>query len=237
MITNTTTPVPETYRVSWSHSGLTTFDTCPHRFWAEKIAKVAVDSVQHPTTLWGLAVHKALEDNGMGAPLPDNMTQYEAYAKGLNALAMQAEITHYEFKMGVTRDWEASTFDESGTWGRCISDALMLYQKGSVAICIDHKLGKYRGPTNQAVINAKFIMTYYPTVEVVKTSFNYLAADIAKNDVFYRSSIDDDFMPVQRLIAALESAVAFQNFPMKRNGLCRQYCPVHTCPHNGKYQK
>jgi hypothetical protein len=185
-----------------------------------------------------LSVHKALEDNGKDQkPLPDSMKHYQDYASGIAALASRALSVSYEFKMGVSRGFQPVEFTSPEAWGRCIADTLFIYPENHTAIVLDHKLGKYRGPTSQAVINAKMIMAHYPQVEIVKTSFNYLVADKAVNDVFYRGTIDDDFGVVARLIAAVEHSIAFENFPARKNGLCRQYCPVHTCAFNGKFKK
>ena len=35
----------------------------------------------------------------------------------------------------------------------------------------------------------------------------------------------------------LESALANEVWPKKKSGLCKNYCPVHTCEHNGKFTK
>jgi hypothetical protein len=233
----TTTPVPAGYNPVWSHSTLSSFDTCPRKFWAERIAKTAIQEI-HPKTEWGTKVHQALEDHGKSKkPMPSNMVQYKPYAEKIAALAATAEEAHYEFKMGMTREYKPCDFDSSIAWGRAIADVLLVYHTKQTIIVIDTKTGKYRGRTDQPIINAVMAMVKYPNIEVVKTLFAYTNEDIMDTDTFYRSSVAQEFSRVQDKTVDFINAVKFQNFPARRSGLCRQYCGDRSCPFNGSYGK
>jgi hypothetical protein len=132
--------IPQGHKVTWSHSSLNTFDTCPRRYWAEKIAKNVKDDNVHPTTLWGLEVHKALEDNGkVNKPLPSNMKQYEGYAAALKSVTLKADKAYHEHQMAVNKEAQPVLWSSSEAYGRTIADVLVVSEKTNTAAIIDHK--------------------------------------------------------------------------------------------------
>jgi RecB family exonuclease len=225
-----TTKVPADFIIQWSHSSLSSFETCPLKYWAEKIAKTTVFT-SSPATQYGLDAHKAFELYlGDGTPLPFNMSQYQGFIGKVKLIAEKADNVLLEKQLAMDASGAASEWG-TGT-GRGIADVLLLF--GEQAVIIDYKTGKYRGPTSQAVINAKLVMANY-NVNMVHTRFCYLKEDKTEEQVFTRDTVDQSFAGVARLVAQLEAAVANENFPARKNGLCRQYCGHMGCPHNGGY--
>jgi hypothetical protein len=99
-----------------------------------------------------------------------------------------------------------------------------------------HNCGKYRGKTNQAVINAYHVFAAEPEVELVHTVFDYMTAGVKDTNTFRRENIVRDFAPVQKLVTDLENSVVYENFPQRRNGLCKDWCSAVKCPLNGRYR-
>lgn len=230
------TPVPEGFRSSWSHSSLNTYSICPLKYYHEKVVFTVMDN-GNPQAKWGNEVHEALEAYGKAhKPLPSNMSQYTQTAESIDKLRPMVSELHFEYKFAIDRNWNPTSWTGDGYYGRCAADILALGLLGDEtrALVVDHKTGKYRGPTLQPVINAAMVFTFFPQVQVVETSFAYIVAKKNERNTFHRSNLAGDFNPVQILIDNMEHSVANHNFPMKRGFLCNKFCGVFSCPHNGR---
>lgn len=236
------TPVPESYTFAWSASALSVYESCPLRFWAEKVAKV-VPYVQGEQAKWGDDVHKALEASAKtGAPLPSNMVQYSDTLHKVQQLAgivaQAGGLIEYERQFASTRESQPCGWFGDNTYARCASDVFAVID-GWYGIVIDYKTGKPHNPRYgmdmQPVINAKMVMDHFPSIQQVDTSFVYMAHNKTSKATFTRREINIDFQPVGELIYRAEQSVANHNFPANKNGLCRKYCGFTQCPHNGNY--
>jgi hypothetical protein len=228
--------IPPTFKLSWSHSSLSTYETCPRQFYHQKIAKDTVETI-HPNTTYGLLVHEAMEKLGKdGTPLPQEFSAHQVTADNVAALAKAATNVRYEHQMGVKKDGSPCGFFDPDVYGRAIADVLMVYEPTNNSLIWDFKLGKYRGKTNQAVINAYHVFAAEPEVELVHTVFDYMTAGVKDTNTFRRENIVRDFAPVQKLVTDLENSVVYENFPQRRNGLCKDWCSAVKCPLNGRYR-
>ena len=218
--------------VAWSYSSLTSFEGCPHR-WAEvRIFKRIVEpQTQH--TIWGNEVHKALELRVRdGTPLPQGMQQYEGLAAKIADRAKGCTVST-EQKLALTKDFKETTFFAKDVWLRSILDISI--EKGTRAFIGDWKTGKKNPNSEQLQLSAAVFFATRPWIDEIVNTFLWLQVGEATTEKFHRddtSAIWQNFLPrVQRL----EEAVAIQKFPKRPSGLCRAWCPVHTCEHNGKY--
>lgn len=238
----TTTPVPAGFKVTWSVSALQTFESCPLRYWHEKIAKT-VPYVQGEQAKWGDEVHQALETGARdGAPLPPNMVQYQPTLDKVRLLSgivsQSSGFIEFERQFATTRESTPTGWWDADVFGRCAADVLAVID-GWYGVIIDYKTGKPHNPRfgldMQPVVNAKMAFDHFPDLQRVDTSFVYMQHNKTSTATFTRSNVNIEFQPVGELLYKLEQAVAHQNFPAQKNGLCRQYCGVTTCVHNGKY--
>lgn len=228
----TDTPVPADFNITWSFSSLNSYQTCPRKWWAEKVAKTA-DNSPGAAAQWGLDVHTALEVGGRdGVPLPSNMVQYQQQLDNIVALQKVADFTSFEHQLAVTRESAPCEWSAPEAFGRCIADVLFTF--GDKAVVVDWKTGKYRGPTLQAVINAKLAMDHMHHIQRVETRFIYLKERVNDAKHFDRHTVGREFNPVGTLVDQLTRSVETQSFPTRPNGLCRQYCGDFSCPHNGR---
>lgn len=200
------------------------------------MSKDTIDTI-HPNTTYGLQVHKAMEDLGKdGTPLPSGMEPHQKTADIVARLVAHGDHAEFENKMGVTKDGLACGFFDPNVYGRAIADVMITYESEKTVLIYDFKLGKYRGKTNQAVINAHHVFALMPEIETVRTVFDYMVADVKDRGYWKRSEHQKNFAPVKSLINQLEDSVAYENFPTKKNGLCKSYCGAYACPHNGNYR-
>jgi hypothetical protein len=188
---------------------------------------------QTEATLWGNKVHKALELRVRdGTPLPKEMESYEKLASKIADKAKGLTLG-VEQKLALTRDFKETTFFAKDVWLRSILD--LSIEKGTKAFIGDWKTGKKNPNSEQLQLSAAVFFATRPWIDEITNSFLWLQAGEVTTEKFHRAdapAIWQNFLPrVQRL----EEAVAIQKFPKRPSGLCRNYCPVHTCEHNGKY--
>lgn len=228
------TPVPPGFVFAWSYGAVNTYEICPRKYWAEKVAK-SVPYVKGQATLWGEDVHAALETCAKtGAPLPSNMAQYNPTLAKVQQLAQISIHIEYERQFAVTRERQPTEWFGSDVYGRAASDVFALVTP-EVGVVIDYKTGKPpRGRTLQPVMNARMAFDHYPQLQHVMTSFVYMQHDRTDKEDFFRADMDADWQPVGEIIWKIENSIANQNFPAKKGFLCRGHCGDFSCPHNGR---
>lgn len=218
--------------VAWSYSALDAYETCPHRYAETKVFKRVVEP-QTTATLWGNQVHKALELRVRdGTPLPEGMKQYEPLAGKIADRARGCTVST-EQKLALTKDFKETTFFAKDVWLRSILDISI--EKGTRGVLFDYKTGKKNPNSEQLQLSAAVFFATRPWIDEIVTSFLWLQSGETTSEKFTKDDVPaiwQNFIPrVQRL----EASVELGKFPKRPSGLCRSWCPVHTCEHNGKY--
>ena len=219
---------------AWSFSKLKAYQTCPRQYLEIKVLKHFQETV-HPTTAWGTRGHEALEFRIRdGMPLPDEFAYLEPLAQ--TTIAIPGD-THCELELACTRDRSPTGFNDEDAWSRGIIDVFKFQDDKAVAV--DWKFGKVK-PTSQLKLNALLIFANYPTVQVVKTRFLWIAAREKTDGTYHRRDEDSLWEEFERdsdqLIKAHEEGL----FPAKSSGLCKPNgkgyagCVVSTCEFWGK---
>jgi hypothetical protein len=216
----------------WSHSALSEYETCPHRFYRKRVAKDVVEPVGEHARV-GLEVHSALEKAIKGEePFPeDRLPTYAPYLKQVMALDGEK---HAELKLGITSRLTGTAFDAPDVWGRAIVDVLVLIRNQPLAAVIDWKTGKPRGDTGQAARNAAAVFCNFPNIKAVVTSFVYAQHGTKVVKQFRREELPAMLAPTYRVLSEVRWSFEHEAWPRRPSGLCRAYCPVLDCPHNGK---
>ena len=218
--------------VAWSYSSLTSFEGCPHR-WAEVRIFKRITEPQTEHTLWGNRVHKAFEDRiGRGAPFTKELEQYGPIAARIAEKAKGCTVAT-EQKIAMTKDFKETAYFAKDVWLRTILD--LSIEKGTRAVIIDYKTGKKNPDSAQLQLSAATYFATRPWIDRITNTFLWLQSGETTTETFERDDahkIWQDFIP---RVSRLEQAVELQKFPKRPSGLCRAWCPVHTCEHNGKY--
>jgi hypothetical protein len=217
---------------AWSYSALGAFETCPHRFKVTRITKEIVEP-QSEAMLWGNRVHKAFEDRlKIQKPFPDSMSEYEPIAHRLLKKAEGKQLDT-EQKLALTRDFRKTTFFGKDVWLRIIIDVTI--EHGDHVFVGDYKTGKLKEDSGQLQLSAAAIFSSRPWVNTITNSFIWLKEGKVTTEKFNRDESADiwaEFLPRAK---RMEDAIAAGDFPKRPSGLCRAWCPVHSCEHNGKY--
>ena len=226
--------------IAWSHSRVTAFLTCPLKMYSEQIAKTHPADFSGDAAQWGKDVHKALERRiRVGAELPANMAQYEPRVATFEALAKNLGYTLYpELALAVDKALKPCGWkDWNVCWARCALDLLLLSMERTDAVAIDWKTGKVKDDDRQLALQAAMVFRHYPHIQRVTSMFCWLKENGKMTKITFTRANEPrlwkQYLPVVREIT---DAVTFGNWPAKPSGLCREYCPVDTCKHNGEYR-
>lgn len=216
---------------AWSYSALTSYETCPWRYYETKIAK-SIQEPQTEATLYGNRVHKALELRvGNGSALPEEMKQFEPIAAKLVAAAQDKRIG-CEQKMALNRDLHKRTWFDKDVWVRGIIDVSI--EGGDKLFIGDYKTGKKTPDSAQLKLTAAMSFATKPWINHITNAFIWLKTGDVTKETFTRDDVPaiwNEFMP---RVSRLQESVQLNKFPKRPSGLCRNWCPVKTCEHCGK---
>lgn len=214
--------------IAWSFSALQTFETCPKKYWHEKIKK---DVRQSKSTVgdYGIEAHKAFENRLLkGRDLPLDLQHHEPVLAKIAAAPGQGMP---EQKLAINRDFQPTGFFDKDVWLRAIIDYAKL--NDNVCLLIDHKFGKMKDDFDQVELLAATFSCFKPEVELYSAAYYW-----AKEKKLTRKKITQGDLPEiwEKFIKRqerLQLAVKHDEFPANPNGLCRRYCAVKSCPYNG----
>lgn len=215
---------------AWSFSALKTFETCPRKYHAEKVAKL-YPFEETEQTLYGKKVHLACEEYIRdGKPLPKGMEQFQ---KALDSLNKIPGDKHCELKMALTADRQPVKFLDKSVWVRGIADLIIL--DGDKAWVVDYKTGSAKYPDKkQLELMALMVFDHYPEVQKVKAALVFLLHDVVIKEAYTRDQADELWERWGQKTDILDRAFEHDNWPPNPNGLCRKWCPVETCEFNGR---
>lgn len=219
--------------VAWSYSSLDAFETCPHRYYLTKVTK-EIQEPQTEATMWGNSVHKALELRvTKNMPLPESMSEFEPIAATVVASA-KGGVIQAEQRMALTRDYRPTTWFGKDVYVRGITDFTI--QKGNTVFIGDWKTGRPTPESGQLKLTAAMTFAHQPYITKIVNTFVWLKTGGVTTAVFTRDDIPAIWQEFEPRVRRLEVAVAETKFPKRPSGLCRKWCPVSTCEHNGKYR-
>ena len=224
------TPIPKPF--AWSYSHLKNYRTCPKRYYHTQVAKGGDKVTEKKTEAlsWGDDVHKSLfEYIAKGTPLPVGMRQYQRIADKIKA-APGEPLTETQLAINAALqpvDWFAHD-----TWCRSIIDVGKI--KPPHALILDWKTGKRTPDDLQLKIMGLVLFAYMPELTTIEVAFVWLRESGAVDSVtMNRDDIAEEWAEIMPLVERLRKAKENAEFPPLPGRLCKNYCPVKSCPYNG----
>ena len=232
---------------AWSYSSLSAFETCPRRFYETRVAKSIKEPEGAPLVL-GNAAHKALELRVKdGTPIPKIITATGSDGSSASQTSAGWEPLVDRILSRVTDDTEVLTerqiclddrFCETNwfgkdAWVRGVIDLGLL--RSTKALLLDWKTGKRKVDLDQLKLFAALAMHLWPKLEKVHTGFVWLKTGEIDQQSYSRADIPtiwEGFLP---RVKRMRQAYGADTWPERPSGLCKAWCPVHTCVHNGKF--
>lgn len=214
---------------TWSYSRLKNFEACPKKHYEVDIIK-RVTEAESEQLRWGNRVHDAFAKRlgEQRAALPKGMERFEHWA---DKLVTPPGNIFVENKLALTRDFAACGFFDDGVWFRAVGDAIKI--NGSVALIVDWKTGKIVEDSVQLALSAACVFAKYPEVKKVRSRFVWLKENAKTDQDFVPEDMPGLWKALWPRIEALEHAHNTTSYPALPGGLCRNWCPVRSCPHNG----
>ncbi|MEE9580490.1 MAG: PD-(D/E)XK nuclease family protein [Nitrosomonadaceae bacterium] len=218
-------------QTAWSFSRLNNYETCPKKFWHTSVNK-DIREAEGEAMRYGKLVHKALEKRvGKNVPLPANLAHLEKYAKRL-ADSDGEKLT--EMQLAIDSSFNPCSWFGKQTWCRAILDLAII--KGTHAIVFDYKTGKISDDFTQLRLAGVMLMLHKLEIQTVDLGYLWtkdkkLTRDGTQLTRAGIKGVISDFMP---RIKRYEEAHRKEEFPARPGFLCKKYCPVKKCPHNGE---
>lgn len=228
---------PKAKPFAWSYSRLKNFEACPKKHYHIDIAK----DIQEPESeqlKHGDIVHKVMAqyiEHGTVMP-PVLEPQLKPWAdhvfkfKGVDVRTKGA-VVEVEQKYALTKDFEICEFFDKRAWFRGIGD--VIWRLGPVGYIGDWKTGKILDDSQQLALMAACLFAKYPELKIVRSVFVWLKEEAETPLDIKRSDMPAMWANIWPRIEALKIAHETQNYPPKPGGLCKRWCPVKQCPHNG----
>jgi hypothetical protein len=224
---------------TWSFSSLTNFETCANKYAQTSVYKTFPDTMS-ADGVWGVAVHTALEKRlTVKQPLPDDMP-FEKWARVIESMKKPDDTLRCEIKVALNRQFRQTGYWDKDVWYRGVLDLFLIQGGGSTAWVGDWKTGKVKDDPTQLKLFVASASCLYPDIEryVVKNIWlkhDQITPKNNEGDIFMREWIPGIWQEILPRVKRMEDAYNSQVFPMKPNGLCKNYCPVLSCPHNGRH--
>jgi hypothetical protein len=213
---------------AWSWSALDSFETCPRRHNEIKVAKT-VKEEEGPELVWGNAVHKALELRVRdGAPLPKTMSQWEPLVEKILA---RPGTTFAERQIALDRNFEVVPWFSKSAWVRAVLDVSKVGPEA--VLVLDYKTGKRKPNSDQLMLSAAILFHVHPKVERVISGFLWLKTKEVDKATYTRDQLPSMWNALLPRVQRFEQAYDADVWPEKPSGLCRKWCPVRACSHNG----
>lgn len=215
---------------AWSFSAVTGYETCPKKHYHTRIKKDFKETFNDAAN-YGTEAHKHFELRlKEDKPLPLDLAHHE---KVLALFAGFGGEIMTEQRMAINRKFEPTGYFDRDVWARGQAD-LILKQDNRVLV-VDYKFGKIKEGFDQLELMCALVSCLLPDVETFIGSFYWAKEKQVWTHKLTRTDIVrvwNNFLP---RVKQFEDAHKTDDFPARESGLCKRYCPVRTCPHNGAY--
>jgi hypothetical protein len=230
---------------AWSYSALTSYETCPRRHYETRVAKTTKDPKGGPALI-GDRAHKVLEQRALkGTEIPTTLKVSDPTAGTMVSLStegweryisrilaapgeLQAESQYALNKKLQRVEWFAKD-----VWVRVIIDLAKI--NGTKGMMFDWKTGKRDPDTDQLKLFAAVGFHVWPALETIDTAFIWLKTGEIDRERFSRSDIPNIWSEFIPRVKRLDVAHAENKWEPKPSGLCKKWCPVVSCVHNGNH--
>ena len=216
------------YKRVFSPTQVSTYDLCPRQYQAKYITK-EVRFVSNKFADFGNIVHKQIEDFlNLEKPMEDSL-----YGLGVVLAKYKDKLVCAEIALGRSDKGESVEQYDKTAWINSKIDAVYTNADETVIVGIDWKTGKAKEATIQSDMNALVLAARY---KGTATKIVMVFVHLFHNKV-YVTEYNPERLGIPRtfgVILNLEQAIRENNFPPKPNGLCKSWCDVVKCPHNGR---
>lgn len=218
---------------SWSFSAVNDFITCPFQY-AHRRFYCTLPYIETEAIKWGNRVHTAAEKFLKRIPHndPEALAPVEPYTtvmlrSGLDCVA--------EMEIALSENFEKVKWFSNAAWLRVKIDVTLLNRMRSKANVYDWKTGNsIKDDEAQLRLSCAALHKVIPSLEEFDGKYVWTAhkevtgmRPLTAADIPY---IWEEFLAKVKL---MERAWETETFPQRPCGLCKKWCKVTQCPHQG----
>lgn len=215
-----------------SYSGIKAYEGCPRKYHDTKVVKL-YPREETEATLYGTQLHEQAE-----LFIKDGRPLDSAYAfiqPVLDRLAAMPGRKMPELKMAVKESLAVCEFDATDYWCRGIADLVIVDDDNLTARIWDYKTGGNKYPdTDQLMLMALLVFKHFPHVRSVTGGLLFVLKGTVSKYKVLREQEHDLWWRWRERVAKLDAAIHHDKWPEKSSGLCKNYCEVVHCAHNGR---
>lgn len=244
---------------AWSYSKLKNYNTCPKRHYHVDLIRDIAEP-EGEELKWGNYLHDKLaraigtDDNEQREPrdriphepLPKDLLRFEPWVARFRRARESGAHVYTELQLAITREFQPCAWFAKEAWFRTKVDVLIITADWRYAAGYDWKTGKRLDETEQLLMSALALMIHHKSLQAVRTEYVWLkdwnglddksAMDrVCSRVAFERKDTAEMWNSVAPKVIRLETAFANREYPAKPSGLCKRFCPVTSCEHNGSY--
>lgn len=216
----------------WSYSSLTSYENCPFRYQQERILNV-IPKVVYKEADEGVKRHAAIELYLKGEASLDDTSLRKLVDNTLQHLA--PSNFKYEHKLAITKDRQPCEWGSPDAYYRGILDVMYVDPNSTSGAIYDWKNGKVNEYSEQLKANALLVMSHYPHVQTIHTEYVWMRFGKTTQAKVFRDFSDGIWQKFIKRVDRLEQALQNDTWPKRPSGLCKKYCPVTSCEHNGSF--
>ena len=214
--------------IAWSYSRLTSYETCPKKFWHTSVQKDFKEP-ESDAMRYGKYVHKALENRvGGGKRLPNDLAHLEPYA---NKFYKAPGLKLVEQQLAINTSFEPTQWYADDVWCRCIIDLAIVSPPR--ALIVDWKTGKQSDDFTQQMVAAAMFFLFNSEVETIDLMYYWIKDRKPAVRELRRADAKLVWANVVKRVRRYTAAHIDVNFPPKPSGLCKKHCHVTLCPFHG----
>lgn len=211
-------------QVAWSYSRLSSYETCPRKFWHESVGKT-IPFKETEEMRYGKDWHKSAElfvrD---GKALPLHMRHWQPTLQQFRDAPGEKVL---EQQIALNSNWVPVEWYAKDAWLRVKSDLTII--NGKEAVQFDYKTGKQKDDFTQLRLNSAVTFHLAPEIEKITHAFMWIKSKTVTKEVMTVEQVPDVWADLLPRVARYQEAHDQQNFPPRQCFLCRGYCEVKTC--------
>ena len=215
---------------TWSYSSIKLFETCAKKYHHLRVLKDYVEP-EGEAARYGTEFHSAAEHYvRSGTALPERFSFAEPVLRSLAALPGEKFC---EQRLGLREDLTACDFFAPDVWWRGVIDLLVI--DGTEAKVVDYKTGsntKY-ADKGQLELMALAVFAHHPQVTVVKGGLLFVICNAFLKETYTVDRSEELWAKWDAKYDRLLGAHLSGTWNPNPSGLCRRFCVVTECVHNG----
>jgi hypothetical protein len=220
---------------AFSFSALETFVNCPEQYHHKYVLKDLPPEIESPQQLYGTSTHKHFQDRlESNVALPDDLKHHEVK---MQQMLTKDGIFWCEEKVALDKRLQPCRWDDPNILWRGIIDWRLVDRWENSATLVDYKTGKPHQKWKQLAMFAIHTFAAFPKVEIVNAQFYWTKLDpevATTKKVWGRADIEQLWLMFAGDLKQYIEAYKTDVWQMRPSGLCAKWCPVLTCPHNGR---